>query len=134
MRTWALFTLLALAGLAVNVPAMASDAPPLLVVHFTTGPNWQPDLPPQQQTGFVEHSANLRRLRDAGRIHFGARYGKYGMIFLAADSVEAARAELDADPGVVAGIFTYEVAPMSVFYPWREEAPAGVTTLGPDER
>jgi len=26
----------------------------------------------------------------------------------------------DADPGVRAGIFAYNVAPLSVFYPWRE--------------
>lgn len=92
----------------------------LFVVHFTTGPNWDQDQPPAAQDGFQGHSSNLGYLREQGKIAFGARYGEYGMIFFASDSIDAARQILDKDPGVVAGIFTYEIAPMNVFYPWRE--------------
>ena len=97
---------------------VTADEPASFVVHFSVGPNWNPELSPGEQEGFGAHSANLNRLREAGRITFGARYGDLGMIFLTADSLEAAREELDADPGVAAGIFTYEVAAMRVFYPF----------------
>lgn len=100
----------------------AAEAPkaPLFVVHFETGPAWNKALGPAEQTGFKGHSANLNQLRKNGAIAFGARYEQFGMIFLKAESVEAARLLLDADPGVKAGIFVYRVAPMNVFYPWQD--------------
>lgn len=112
-----------LACAAPSTLASAAEAPPLFVVHFATGPGWVAGMAPAEQAGFADHSANLQRLRKAGRIVFGARYEDVGLVFLRADSLEAARAELDADPGVVAGIFTYTLAPMRVFYPWQEAAP-----------
>ncbi|MEM7358308.1 MAG: hypothetical protein AAF431_04390 [Pseudomonadota bacterium] len=102
--------------------AFADDgaAESLYVVHFEVGENWNPDLPPAVQTNFQAHSANLGRLRKEGRIQFGARYEEFGLIFIRAKDLEAIKLELDADPGVLAGIFTYRVAKMSVFYPWQE--------------
>ena len=47
----------------------------------------------------------------------GARYSEKGFLVLAAPSVEAARAMLDRDPSFAAGVFSYEVHEMSVFYP-----------------
>ena len=47
----------------------------------------------------------------------GARYADKGMIVLRAASEAAARAEIEADPGVVAGIFTFDVNELRVFYP-----------------
>jgi hypothetical protein len=38
------------------------------------------------------------------------------MIVLRAESEAAARAELEADPGVRAGIFTFELNELRVFY------------------
>lgn len=101
--------------------AVAQEAqPPLFIVHFETGPAWDKSLEPSAQPGFAEHSANMNRLRNEGAISFGARYGDYGLIVLKSASLEAAKATLDADPGVQSGIFVYRVAPLSVFYPWQE--------------
>jgi uncharacterized protein YciI len=40
------------------------------------------------------------------------------MIFLEGESLEAAKAIVDADPGVRSGAFVYRVAELQVFYPW----------------
>lgn len=99
--------------------AAAKTAPGgLFVVHFALGPRWNEDAPPQAQPGFAEHAENLKRLREEGAIAFGARYGDLGMIVLRAASAGAARAMIAADPGVRSGIFVFELAPLSVFYPW----------------
>lgn len=105
--------------------ATAADAPqsPLFVVHFETGPNWDSSLDPADQPGFREHSMNLGQLRKNGVIAFGARYEDAGMIFLKAQSLDAAEAIVDADPGVRSGIFVYRIALLNVFYPWRADTP-----------
>jgi hypothetical protein len=36
-----------------------------------------------------------------------------------AAALDAAKALIDADPGVTSGIFTYRIAPLRVFYPWQ---------------
>lgn len=115
-----------LAALALALPALstaAETAPvtpsPLFVVHFETGASWNKSLAPSEQPGFREHSANLNRLRKEGTIVFGARYGELGMIFLKADTLDAAKAVIEADPGVRSGIFAYRIAPLRVFYPWQ---------------
>lgn len=86
------------------------------LVVFSLGPQWVAGKPPGEQPSFREHGQNLKRLRDAGRIVLGARYADKGMIVLRAESEQAARAELDADPGVRAGIFTFELNELRVFY------------------
>ena len=115
-KTW--FAALAL---AVAAGTTAAQAPPasLFVVHFETGPSWNKSLAPSDQPGFREHSANLNRLRKEGAIVFGARYGDLGMIFVKADALDAAKALMEADPGVQSGIFSYRIAPLRVFYPWQ---------------
>ncbi len=102
-------------------PATA-EAPktPLFVVHFETGPAWDKARQPNDQPQFREHSANLNQLRKSGAISFGARYEQFGMIFLKADSLDAAKAILDADPGVKSGLFVYRIAALNVFYRWQE--------------
>ena len=92
----------------------------LFIVHFSTGSAWNEALPPGEQTGFSEHSANLRRLRKEGVILFGARYGELGMIIIREQSIDKARAILEADPGIRAGIFEFKLEPASVFYKWRD--------------
>lgn len=116
-RSLAFVLFVVLCALAECLPAVDED---LFVIHFATGPAWDDALPPGEQVAFREHSSNLGRLRREGRIVFGARYGDLGMIFLRAASEAAAREEIAADPGVTAGLFTFELAPLSVFYPWQE--------------
>jgi uncharacterized protein YciI len=107
--------------LFAGIGAAQTQTPPpaLFIVNFETGPSWDKSRPPAEQPGFREHSANLNRLRKESRIVFGARYAEIGMIFLKADSLQAATAAIDADPGVRAGIFIYRIAPLNVFYPWQ---------------
>ena len=115
-KTW-----LAAQALVVAAGTTAAQTPPasLFVVHFETGPSWNKSLAPSDQPGFREHSANLSRLRKEGAIVFGARYGDLGMIFVKADALDAAKALMEADPGVQSGIFSYRIAPLRVFYPWQ---------------
>lgn len=114
-------------GAAATAPASAqppaagaSAAPaadlPLFVAEIRTGPRWDPARPPGEQTLFREHSAHLRKLREAGHIRLGARYGDKGLIVLAAASLEEARAWMDADPSMQHGTFAYELHPFAVFY------------------
>lgn len=100
-------------SLLVATAAHAAD----FVVLFTTGPSWDTSKPPAEQTGFKEHSANLRRLRDSGQITLGARYADKGMIILKANDETAARAEFANDPTIAANVFKLEVFPMRFFYP-----------------
>lgn len=108
------------AAVAGGGPAAASApaAPelPLFAVEIRTGPKWDAAKPPPEQAWFREHSAHLRRLREAGQIRFGARYGDKGLIVLAAATIEEARSWMDADPSMQHGTFAYELHPMAVFY------------------
>jgi len=101
--------------------AIASGDTPvqLFIVHFETGENWNDSLQPNEQVQFQEHSANLNHLRGVGTIMFGARYGDLGVIIIKANSLDAAKSLLEADPGVQAGIFKFRIESLSVFYPWQ---------------
>ncbi len=105
----------------LSAAVVADEAPqlPRFIVHLETGPAWNPELPPGEQTRFKEHSANMNRLRTEGAILFGARYGEYGLLILEGASKETVTELLDADPGVKAGIFTYRIEPINIFYPWK---------------
>ncbi len=109
-------------GYAASQPASA-PAPghpagelPLFAVEIRTGPRWDASKPPQEQALFREHSVHLRRLREAGQLRVGARYGDKGLLVLAAPSADEARALMAADPSMAAGTFAFELHPMNVFY------------------
>lgn len=108
--------------LIFTVTAVDAEQHPQFIVHLETGAQWDASLPPGEQHQFAAHSANMRQLREEGVILFGARYEDYGLLIINAETADAARAILDADPGVVAGIFQYRLAPIRVFYPWKEGA------------
>ena len=124
LRDHALFGVFALAlACMLSATAFAEEAAPLprFIVHLETGPKWDPELPPGEQTQFREHSANMNRLRNDGTILFGARYGEYGLLILEAASLQSVAELLDQDPGVAAGIFKYRVEPISIFYQWKAD-------------
>ncbi len=112
------FAISSLFVLSLLSEALASE-PTLFIVHFETGPAWDMALAPAEQPGFKAHSANLNQLRSDGAIAFGARYGELGLIVLRAESLASATALLEADPGVVAKIFTFRIDELNVFYPWK---------------
>ena len=107
----------------LSTTALAEESAPLprFIVHLETGPKWDPELPPGEQTQFREHSANMNRLRTDGTILFGARYGEYGLLIFEGASLQAVTDILEADPGVAAGIFKFRVEPISIFYPWQAD-------------
>jgi len=118
--------ILAFASLGLCLGSARADSPPLnkstdflplFAVEFRVGSRWDASKAPHEQALFREHSANLKRLREAGHLIMGARYSDIGLIILAADSEAAARAMIDADPSIAAGTFRYAVSPLSVFYP-----------------
>jgi len=88
----------------------------LFAVEIRTGPKWDPALPPPQQAYFKEHSANLRQLREAGRLVLGARYSDKGLVILSAASADEARALMNQDPAITHGTFVYELHEFNVFY------------------
>jgi uncharacterized protein YciI len=99
-----------------NYPAPAGTPPVrTFAVEFRTGPGWDKAKPPNQQKHFSDHSANLRKLRQEGRIVLGGRYGEVGLVLLRATSEEDARALIGADPSIAAGVFVVAVSPWSTF-------------------
>ena len=106
--------------LLLLVPLSATAETSVFVVHFEPGIAWDQSIGPNEQTGFKAHSLNLRDLRRAGTIVFGARYEDQGMIFIRVDTLDAGKKLLDNDPGVQSRIFSYRIAPLSIFYPWKE--------------
>ncbi len=102
-----------------SAPAASAAAPALrlFAVEIRTGAQWNSALPPNQQPLMREHSANLRKLREEGRIRVGARYGEVGLIVLEAATIDEARAWMDADPAMRAGVFRFEIHPLGVIFP-----------------
>ena len=99
-----------------QAPAPVVQDPPLFAVEIRVGAKWDPTKPPNEQTYFREHSANLKRLRDAGTLVMGARYADKGLVLLAAQTEAEARSMMDEDPAIKAEVFRYELHPFNVFY------------------
>lgn len=99
-----------------QAPAAGSSSP-LFAALFRAGPKWDAAKPAGEQALFREHSANLARLRAAGTIVMGARYGDVGLVVVPAESAEQARRLFDGDPSIAAGTFALDVQRFSVFYP-----------------
>jgi len=97
-------------------PSTADADARLYAVEIRTGPKWDGAQPTQQQAYFKEHSANLRQLRESGRLVLGARYSDKGLVILSAASAEEARALMNQDPAIAHGTFVYELHEFNVFY------------------
>ena len=96
-------------------PAPGAPTMKTFAVEFRTGPGWDKSKPPGEQKHFADHSANLRKLRQEGKIVVGGRYGEVGLVLLRAASEEEARTLLATDPSLSAGIFVAQVHPWSTF-------------------
>lgn len=107
--------LLPAAGAQAQTPPPAVE-PPLFAIQVRKGPSWDEAKPPQAQAQFREHSAHLRKLREAGTLVMGARYSDVGLLVVTAENEAAARALMDGDPSIAAGTFGIEVHPFNVFY------------------
>lgn len=109
-------------GQSVPPPAEPATQGPLFAVEIRIGPRWDAAKPAHEQAFFREHSANLRKLREAGQLAVGARYGDKGLVILSAATADAARVLMDADPAIAHGTFVYEVHEFRVFYPGTVQA------------
>lgn len=130
LRTSTLLLALAVSLTAAFAQAPAPTAPaaapsgPLFAAVFRTGPNWDAAKAPGDQPFFREHSANLAKLRAAGSIVMGARYGDVGLIVVTAPTAADARTLFEADPSIAAGTFALDVHRLAVFYPGMVGTPA----------
>lgn len=102
------------AGVAVGARAGA-QAPNLFAVELTRGPAWDAAKPANEQPGFSEHSANIRRLTDTQALVIGARYGDKGLLVVTAADEADARRQFSADPMVAKNVFRADVYPFSTF-------------------
>ena len=96
-----------------NVPEPAVN---LYAIEIRVGAGWDSTKPPNEQAYFREHSANLKRLRDEGRLVLGARYSDKGLVVVRAASEQEAHAMMAEDPSIRAKVFAYELHPFNVFY------------------
>jgi len=119
MTAFLIATALSMGAASAQAPATPAPAPPspLFAAVFTTGPKWDAAKAPGEQPFFKDHSANLAKLRAAGRIVMGARYGEVGLVVVSAASETEARSLFEADPSIAAGTFALNVHRFSVFYP-----------------
>lgn len=88
------------------------------VVLHIPGPSWNPDCPPTEQPGVMDHFAYLQGVAQQGKIEMSGpflREGAGGMILLA-DGIGADEAERigTEDPGVKSGLIRYEVRPWMI--------------------
>ena len=95
----------------VTEPAMN-----LYAIEIRVGAAWDSTKPPGEQAYFREHSANLKRLRDEGRLVLGARYSDKGLVVVRAASDQEAHAMMAEDPSIRAKVFAYELHTFNVFY------------------
>jgi uncharacterized protein YciI len=101
------------AGIALG---RVDQEPQLFVMMYTTGPAWDPALPPARQRHFDQHSANLTRLREDGRLVMGGRFGQWGLILVRADDQASAQALFAPDSSLASGTFRGELQRWSTIY------------------
>lgn len=91
-------------------------APSYFIAIFSAGSSWDKAKEAHQQTGFKEHSENLKRLRTEKKIALGARYSDKGMVVIHASTEADARAMFASDLMVQSKVFTLELYPFKPFY------------------
>ena len=104
---------LALAQSPTPTPQLAKQ---YFIAIFSKGPAWDESKPANEQTGFKQHSDNLRRLRTDKRISIGGRYGEKGMVIVEARTEAEARALFAADVMLEKKIFALELYEFRPFY------------------
>jgi uncharacterized protein YciI len=111
------------AGAQTETPPASPAEVALFAVEIKVGSKWDSAKPPQEQAFFREHSANLRRMREAGVLVMGARYSDKGLVIVSAASIAEVNAQMEQDPSFAAGTFIYEVHPFNVFYAGELQTP-----------
>ena len=103
-------------ALRAQEPAPASPpARRTFALVFRMGPSWDASKAPAAQAHFADHSANIRKLREEGRLLVGGRFSDQGLLIVEAQDEAEARSFVDRDPSVRAGTFAAEVHAWSTF-------------------
>ena len=92
-----------------------SDAQRFIVL-YTIGESWDTTKTASGQLHFKEHSAHLARLRAAGTIELGARFGDTGMIIVRAKNKDEAHAIVSDDEAIRNRLFKTEIFSFHAFY------------------
>ena len=106
-------------SLAQSPNGLAQEPAPAkqyFIAIFSKGPAWDESKQANEQTGFKEHSANLRRLRADKRIPIGGRYADKGMVIVEAQNESEARALFTSDAMLAKKTFTLELYQFRPFY------------------
>jgi uncharacterized protein YciI len=111
--------LLTALSLLAAAPDEVTPAPAtrFFAVEFRTGPRWDAAKPPGEQAYFQDHSQNLKRLRQEGRILLGGRYSDKGFLVVSGSAEEEIRKLFEADPSVANQVFAFDVHEFRPFYP-----------------
>lgn len=87
---------------------------------FAPGPFWRAGEPATRQDRAVigPHLLRMRDLYDSGRLVFGGPTadGFAGMAILETDSEAEAKAIINTDPAVFAGVMTYTLATLNPYF------------------
>ncbi|MBM4118049.1 hypothetical protein FJ251_09990, partial [bacterium] len=96
-----------------------------------TRPGWPEAMSEGEQRAMSEHFVTLRTLTWAGKcLLAGPVFGRegFGLVVLQAADETEARAIMDAEPSVVAGVHTYTLQPMAAsLLAGRQQFPAATT-------
>jgi hypothetical protein len=87
-----------------------------LVIRVRSGPEYDPALPLEEQTGWAAHAAFMDDLVDAGFVVLGGPLADEHRVALAveAGSVEVVDATLDRDPWTGSHLVTDAVEPWTI--------------------
>ncbi len=106
----------ALAQSSTAQSQQAAPAKQYFIAIFSKGPAWDEAKPANEQSGFKEHSDNLRRLRSEKKISIGGRYGDKGMVIIEAQNETEAMSLFVSDVMVEKKAFTLELNQFRPFY------------------
>ena len=86
-------------------------------IIYTPGPNWDHDKPVYEQR-LLKHGNYMSELQKAGKMVAGGPFtdNTGGMTVLQVESLEEAQNILDADPGVLNGVFNATIHPWHIVF------------------
>jgi uncharacterized protein YciI len=87
-----------------------------LVVERRSGPEWDPALPMEEQSGWTEHAARMDELVDAGFIVLGGPLSDEHRVVLAVEAASegAVRATLARDPWIPSHLVIDTIEPWTI--------------------
>jgi uncharacterized protein YciI len=105
--------------------AISAGVRPTYLVIYRAGPSWPPGAP-IRALPLREHGRYMLELYKQSVMRFAGSFAddSGGAVMFEAENDEAARAIVEADPAVVAGVFTFELHRWALV-PWAELAKRG---------